>query len=117
AFIAFPVSTSYFFPSLYDSSNPKKQLTLLVTRRPGDTENIIGAGTYIRRDEKTAEVAMAVDDTQQGKGIGTHLLERLALLAARSGVTRFWAVMQLDNRGMIDVFHHSGFPVTERFDH
>src|SRR5215469_10522092 len=116
-FFSFAEPTTDFVRSLCDSSNPQKQLTLLVTRRPGDIENIIGAGTYIRRDEKTAEVAMAVDDTQQGKGIGTHLLERLALLAARSGVTRFWAVTQLDNRGMIDVFHHSGFPVTERFDH
>src|SRR5215469_213463 len=76
-FFSFAEPTTEFVRSLCDSSNPQKQLTLLVTRRPGDTENIIGAGTYIRRDEKTAEVAMAVDDTQQGKGIGTHLLERL----------------------------------------
>jgi acetyl coenzyme A synthetase (ADP forming)-like protein len=116
-FFSFAEPTTDFVRSLCDSSNPQQQLTLLVTRRPGDTENIIGAGTYIRRDEKTAEVAMAVDDNQQGKGIGTHLLERLALLAARSGVTRFWAVTQLDNRGMIDVFRHSGFPLAERFDH
>ena len=52
----------------------------------------------------------------QGKGIGTHLLERLALLAARVGYTRFWAITHFDNRGMIDVFRHSGFPLTEKFD-
>jgi len=105
-----------FVRSLCDSSDPHAQLTLVVTRRSGPSDSIIGAGSYIRRDDKTAEVAMAVDDKLQGKGIGTHLLERLALLAARVGFTRFWAVTQMDNRGMIDVFRHSGFPLEEKFD-
>jgi hypothetical protein len=35
--------------------------------------------------------------------------KRLALLAARVGFTRFWAITHFDNRGMIDVFRHSGF--------
>src|SRR5437870_7343878 len=68
------------------------------------------------RDTLTAEVAMAVEDRFQGKGVGTHLLERLALLAARVGFTRFWAITQADNRGMIEVFHHSGFPLTEKLE-
>src|SRR5262249_1665989 len=70
----------------------------------------------IRRDEKSAEVAIAVEDRFQGKGIGAHLLERLALLAARAGFSRFWAITHLDNRGMIEVFRHSGFPLAERLD-
>src|SRR6185369_11927438 len=69
--------------SLCDSSNPKDQLTLVITRTSGARESIIGAGSYIARDEKSVEVAMAVEDKFQGKGLGTHLLERLALLAAR----------------------------------
>jgi len=105
-----------FVRSLCDSSDPHAQLTLVVTRRSGPSDAIVGTGSYIRRDDKTAEVAMAVDDKLQGKGIGTHLLERLALLAARVGFTRFCAVTQMDNRGMIDVFRHSGFPLEEKFD-
>lgn len=115
-FFSFAEPTADFVRSLCDATNPHKQLTLIVTRRPGESESIVGAGSYVRRDEKTAEVAMAVEDTLQGKGIGTHLLERLALLAARSGVTRFWAITQMDNRGMIDVFRHSGFPLAETLD-
>jgi acetyl coenzyme A synthetase (ADP forming)-like protein len=68
------------------------------------------------RDEKSAEVAMAVEDRFQGKGLGAHLLERLALLAARAGFTRFWAITHLDNRGMIEVFRNAGFPIIEKLD-
>ena len=115
-FFSFAEPTEAFVRSLCDSSDPRVQLTLVVTRKAEDRDNIVAAGSYIRRDAATAEVAMAVEDKFQGKGIGTHLLERLALLAARVGYTRFWAITQLDNRGMIDVFQHSGFPLTEKFD-
>ena len=47
-----------------------------------------------------AEVAMAVDDSMQGKGLGTVLLERLALLAVRNGFSQFWALTQSDNLAM-----------------
>ncbi len=105
-----------FTQVLCDSSNPRKQLTLLVLRGMASTEKVIAAGSYFGRSEHAAEVAMAVDDAFQGKGIGAHLLERLALLASRAGFTRFWAITQFDNRGMIEVFRHSGFPMTETVD-
>jgi acetyl coenzyme A synthetase (ADP forming)-like protein len=61
-------------------------------------------------------VALAVEDRFQGKGIGSQLLERLALLAIRNGFVRFWAVTELENQNMIDVFRHSGFPLTEKLE-
>src|SRR5262252_280057 len=115
-FFSFAEPSAALVRSLCDSSNPKSKLTLVVTRIAAGSDAIVAAGSYMARDDRTAEVAMAVDDPLQGKGIGAHLLERLALLAARSGVTRFWAVTQLDNRGMIEVFRHSGFPLAERLD-
>ncbi len=102
--------------SLCDSLNPQSKLTLVITRRSSGRDAVVAAGSYLARDDKTAEVAMAVEDRFQGKGIGTHLLERLALLAARSGFSRFWAITQIENRGMIEVFRHAGFPLTEKFD-
>jgi acetate---CoA ligase (ADP-forming) len=108
--------TPEFVKSLCDSANPKVKLTLVITRRHEGKEIIVGAGSYIARDAKCAEVAFAVEDRFQGKGIGTHLLERLALLAARRGFTRFWAVTHTDNRGMIDVFRNSGFPLNEKIE-
>jgi len=52
---------------------------------------------------------MAVDDTFQGKGIGTILLERLALLAVTNGFRRLWALTMYENKAMLDVFRDSGF--------
>jgi acetyl coenzyme A synthetase (ADP forming)-like protein len=106
---------------LCDSSNPLELLTLVVVlvRRSGPqttSPDIVAAGSYISRGNQTAEVAMAVDDQFQGKGIGTQLLERLAIIAIRNGFVRFWAVTRMENRSMIEVFRNSGFPVQERFD-
>ena len=63
------------------------------------------------RDETSAEVAFAVDDEFQGRGLGGLLLERLALIAARYGFVRFWAVTRLENALMLDTFRRSGFPL------
>jgi len=102
--------------SLCDSSQPGKQLTLVVSRINGDREEIIATGSYIGQSDKVAEVAFAVEDRFQGKGIGSDLLERLALLAAKEGFTRFCAVTRPDNRGMIEVFRHSGLRMKETLD-
>jgi acetyl coenzyme A synthetase (ADP forming)-like protein len=102
--------------SLCDSSHPEKQLTLLIRRVSAGEDSVVAAGSYSGTAEKSAEVSFAVDDRFQGKGIGTHLLERLALLAARVGFTHFWAVTQLENKAMLEVFRHSGFPTEEKHD-
>jgi acetyl coenzyme A synthetase (ADP forming)-like protein len=102
--------------SLCDNSNPRSTLTLVVTRLAQGEPRIIATGSYLAKDQRTAEVAVAVDDAFHGKGLGTLLLERLALLAVRNGFTHFWAVTHADNRAMLDVFRESGFEVDERFE-
>ncbi|HYT53146.1 MAG TPA: GNAT family N-acetyltransferase [Verrucomicrobiae bacterium] len=99
-----------------DSSNPRKQLTLIVTRLSERRPRVIATGTYVALDETTAEVAMAVDDNFQGKGIGTLLLERLALLAVANGIVRFRATTRVENRPMLDVFRNSGFECHTHLD-
>ena len=44
-----------------------------------------------QRDPATAEVAFAVDDEMQGRGVGTRLLEQLAQAARSSGIGCFIA--------------------------
>ncbi len=92
-----------------DSSNPRKQLTLIVTRIVDGAPRIIATGGYVAHDESSAEVAFAVDDEFQRKGLGGLLLERLALLAARNGFLRFWAMTRMENELMIETFRQSGF--------
>ena len=85
-------------------------VTLIVSRVVEGTSRIIATGSYVARDETSAEVAFAVDDEFQGKGLGGLLLERLALLAARHGFVRFWALTRLGNQMMLETFPPVGLP-------
>ena len=61
-----------------------------------------------------AEVAFTVADVLQGKGIGSLLFHRLAVIASGNGVAVFDAEVLKDNVGMIRVFEKSGSPMTRR---
>lgn len=105
--------------TLCDASNPRQQLSLIVLRIMGRGPRIIATGSYLTDKDKDdiAEVALAVDDDFHGKGLGSLLLERLAMLAVSHGITRFWAVTHVDNRPMLEVFYRSGFQVRETLEH
>ena len=76
---------------------------------------IVGIGSYLRlRDRTRAEVAFAVADESQRHGIGTRLLERLAVHARGEGVVRFVAQVLPENLAMLSVFGDTGFEVTRR---
>jgi acetyl coenzyme A synthetase (ADP forming)-like protein len=73
--------------------------------------SIIAVGRYdrLKEDEKVAEVAFAVEDGQQGRGIGTQLLTHLTNYARNNGVDAFRAYVLPDNYPMMRVFRGSGF--------
>ncbi|MGO8873766.1 MAG: N-acetyltransferase family protein [Acidimicrobiales bacterium] len=78
---------------------------------------LIAVGRYERMaGSPEAEVAFIVADEAQHRGIGTLLLDHLAEAAWRAGITTFVAETLADNRSMLDVFTHSGFPVTSSVD-
>jgi RimJ/RimL family protein N-acetyltransferase len=70
----------------------------------------VGVARYISlRDEPgAAEVAVAVVDHWQGKGIGTELLHRLEERALAEGVERFVAICLADNRNMLGLLEEIG---------
>jgi acetyl coenzyme A synthetase (ADP forming)-like protein len=113
-FFSLALPSHELIDSLCDSSDPEKALTLLVLRTLGEQEQIVATGSYQRIHDQNAEVAFAVDDAFRGKGLGTLLLERLAVLAARHGFVRFWAISHADNLAMSEVFRESGFQVKEK---
>lgn len=63
-----------------------------------------------------AEVAFAVSDALQGRGIGTRMLERLAVAARAHGVRVFEADVRGDNSTMLEMFASSGYAMTEARD-
>lgn len=87
------------------------KVTLVVLS--GDPERIIATGEYVQEGagSTSAEVAFLVDDWYQGKGLGSLLLERLALIGVRRGIRKFHAFTLSENRQMLDVFRASGFKI------
>lgn len=86
-------------------------LTLVVTIGDGEDGKIIGVAGYTEHAPNEAEIAFLVEDEYQGKGVGTLLLERLAMAAERNGIERLTAYVLPDNVKMIQVFKDSGFEV------
>lgn len=72
---------------------------------------IIGVGRYeqIVDDPDVAEVAFLVQDNQQGRGIGTQLLQLLTSYARYQGITGFRAYVLPANVQMLRVFRNSGY--------
>ena len=79
---------------------------------------IIAVARYDRRPETTeAEVAFVVADECQHHGIGSLLLDELAAAARERGITTFLADTLEENHAMLDVFIHSGFPITRHCEY
>jgi acetyl coenzyme A synthetase (ADP forming)-like protein len=79
---------------------------------------IVAVAGYARVTEapERAEVAFAIADALQGRGVGTRLLERLAEVARDHGIRTFDAYVLGENRRMMDVFLDSGYEVSRRLD-
>jgi RimJ/RimL family protein N-acetyltransferase len=75
---------------------------------------IVGGGRYVVIEPGKAEVAFAVIDQYQNKGIGTTLMKHISTIAARSGITEFVAEVLPDNTAMLKVFAKSGFGLTTK---
>ena len=76
-----------------------------------DDGQVVGHGQYFPDGTGGAEIAFAVANHWQGRGIATLLLAQLAEAAAAEGVRQFTAVVMTSNRKMIGTFRDSGFPV------
>jgi len=74
---------------------------------------IVAIGRYFRLPKTdTAEVALVVDDSYQGKGVGTKLMELLANAARDNGIRTFEALILAENREMMKVIGDYGFRIT-----
>ena len=72
----------------------------------------VGIAEWYRAGETDqAEIAFAVSDALQGRGVATLLAEHLMTAAERAGIRRLLAVTQGENRDMLGVFVALGLPV------
>ncbi|HZS85976.1 MAG TPA: GNAT family N-acetyltransferase [Chloroflexota bacterium] len=71
---------------------------------------IVGVAQFVRdgHDATVAEVAVAVADAFQGSGLGTALLQRLAVRARAIGISRFRALIREPNRRVLTLGRRGG---------
>lgn len=77
-------------------------------------DDLVAVGRYERildngADGRSAEVAFLVQDDQQGRGIGSVLLEHLAAAARERGIGWFVADVLAENPRMVRVFLDAGY--------
>jgi acyl-CoA synthetase (NDP forming)/RimJ/RimL family protein N-acetyltransferase len=75
-------------------------------------DRVVAVAGYDRLNEPgVAEVAFAVADDMQGRGLATRMLEQLAEVGGERGVRRFDAEVLSENRAMLRVFSSAGFDI------
>jgi acetyl coenzyme A synthetase (ADP forming)-like protein len=78
-------------------------------------DNLLAIARYDRVAPDEAEVAFTVQDDQQGRGLGTLMLEHLAVVARAHGILTFSADTLPSNTRMLNVFRDAGWIAERRF--
>ncbi|MBP8178354.1 MAG: GNAT family N-acetyltransferase [Spirochaetes bacterium] len=92
-----------------------KELVILAVVEQNGKEVVVGVGQYgIQEYQHWAEVAFAVRDDYQYKGIGQVLLSYLTLIAKRNGLLGFTAEVLVENKPMLHLFEKMGFNIEKR---
>ena len=82
-----------------------RRLALVAEHGPADAPEIEAVARYEPTDDPgTVEVAFAIQDGYQGKGLGTLLLRHLLDAAEARGIHRFCAYVLADNQRMLALF-------------
>jgi ribosomal protein S18 acetylase RimI-like enzyme len=74
-----------------------------------DRRVIVGGGRYIMVQPGQAEMAFAVVDAYQGKGIGAVLMRHLIAIARDGGLKELIAEVLPENAAMLKLFSRFGF--------
>jgi acetyl coenzyme A synthetase (ADP forming)-like protein len=100
----------------HDETNVDYVRSLGLLATVGPEQGIVGHAFYAPYGDGRAEVAFAIAREYQGRGLATLLLGQLAEAAAGNGIDTFEALVLPENRRMLDVFRHSGFPIKIQYD-
>lgn len=79
-----------------------------------DQTAIVGGGRYIVVRPGEAEIALAIVDHYQGRGIGTALIRHLVAIARAAGLKRLIAEVLAENLPMLRVFEQSGLAISTK---
>jgi RimJ/RimL family protein N-acetyltransferase len=87
-----------------------------ITHKPDRAEHIVGVARYDRAPGTTiAEVAVAVVDEFQRRGLGAALLSHVAAVARRHGIQTFTLIVLPENQSMLALLRRLGWVHRARF--
>lgn len=90
------------------------EMALVATDEHG---SMLGIAQYARNpDYETAEFGLVVTDAWQGKGVGSALMNRLAVIAKRHNLKALIGFVLTDNTGMLELVKSLGYQVTKSDD-
>ena len=91
----------------------KGVVALLVTKRTGESEVLMGGGRFAADNPGSAkaELAFVTGGNYRGLGIASLILRHLVRIAQESGIAGFEAEVLAENQPMLSVFRRSGLPM------
>jgi RimJ/RimL family protein N-acetyltransferase len=92
----------------------KSHVALVALLSEGGQQVIVGGSRYVVCRPGCAEVAFAIDDPHQKRGIATHLINHLIGVAREAGLREFIAEVLPENVPMLKVFERCGLAMTTR---
>ncbi len=95
---------------------PTDMAWLAFTDLPEQADAPIAAVRYVRTEPGEAELAIAVRDDIQRRGVGSALLLFACMQAQGDGVERLTATFRSENRGVWSLLKRSPFPVSWEID-
>ena len=98
-------------------ARPPERCAYVATVGEEERESIVAVGTWDGLpDGRSAETAITVEDSFQLRGLGTILLEQLAICAMRFNYERLVAQVLVENTVMQHVLEQSGFHFARRLE-
>ncbi len=99
---------------LLSDTDQKSHIAYLASVGSPGRELMIAEARYVADEKNPAagEMAIAVADEWQGKGIATRMLQLLERQAARNGIRRLDCTTLRTNRGMKQLAERSGYRIT-----
>ena len=94
----------------------ESHVALVAVLSEGGRPLIVGGSRYVVCRPGCAEIAFAVDDPHQKRGIAAHLIVHLIKIARATGLREFIAEVLPENVPMLKVFERCGLAMTTRPD-
>jgi RimJ/RimL family protein N-acetyltransferase len=92
----------------------KSHVALVAALSEGGRQVIVGGARYVVCRPGCAEVAFAIDDPHQKRGIAAHLIKHLVGIARAAALREFIAEVLSENLPMLKVFERCGLAMTAR---